>query len=403
MPFDAPINAMAPAPAYERTIFQHDRDRIIHCRAFRRLQFKTQVFVTSEGDHFRTRLTHSLEVSQIARSLARALAVDEDLTEAIALAHDLGHPPFGHAGEAALGAVIAECLGIKLAAFDKTAMKVDRGLFDHNLQTFRILTELEQSYSGFDGLNLSRATLVGLSTHNGPMHQLPPLLRDYSRDFDLRLEQWPGLEAQLAAYADDIAYNNHDLDDGLRAGLIVREQLYTVPLISRVLLETEKQMPQLPPSRLMSVVMRRLIHLMVYDLYSETRRRLSQHKISEFASVIECSEPLVGFSTELKEQFKEIGNFLFKTLYRHEKLMEPLERYKTMLREIYLQFWNNPEQLPSEWQNRLMSMTENQLNQNPPPQMTDLQLLKKARVIADYIAGMTDRFAETEFKRLLPL
>ncbi|HYB55460.1 MAG TPA: deoxyguanosinetriphosphate triphosphohydrolase, partial [Alphaproteobacteria bacterium] len=289
-----------------RTPYQRDRDRIIHSAAFRRLKYKTQVFVFHEGDYYRTRLSHSLEVSQIARSIARALELNEDLAEALALAHDLGHPPFGHAGEQAL----------------EEAMKSFGG-FDHNAQTLRILTRLEQRYAEFDGLNLTWETLEGVVKHNGPLAgdnangPIPEGISEYNAQHDLELASWPSAEAQVAALSDDIAYNNHDIDDGLRAGLFNIEDLSAIPLVGPTFKAVERHYAALERSRLIHESIRRLIDHMVNDLLAETRRRLDEAKPQSAADVRAWGGAVVAFSAEMRENDRALRGFLFERMYRH--------------------------------------------------------------------------------------
>ncbi|MCX8501268.1 MAG: dNTP triphosphohydrolase, partial [Alphaproteobacteria bacterium] len=319
-----------------------------------------------------------LEVAQIARSLSRGLELNEDLTEAIALAHDLGHPPFGHAGETALNAVLAEILGRAAGA----------NLFDHNLQSFRIATELEKPYPLFDGLNLTRATLAGICTHNGPMAIPAPLLAAYDREFALDLGHWPSLEAQVAAMADDIAYNNHDLDDGLRAGLLQIDELLDLPLVGRVFRETLAQYPTIEPERQSAAAVRRLVHNMTSDLYAETRRRVAQAGISDSEELRLTPYSLVGFSEPMAADCRAIKQFLNQNLYHHPEVLRPLEQAQNHLRELFFGYWQEPE----------TTLPESRLHQfqaQPEPS-------RRARIIADYMAGMTDRFAESEYHRLFP-
>jgi dGTPase len=362
-----------------RTEFQRDRDRIIHSSAFRRLKYKTQVFVFHEGDHYRTRLTHSIEVAQIARSLARSLGLDEDLAEAIALAHDLGHPPFGHAGEEALAAAMA-----------------GRGGFDHNEQTFRVLTQLERRYAGFDGLNLTWECLEGIAKHNGPLvgpgawakavaHGVPPTIAAYSIGCrDLELEGWPAAEAQVAAVADDIAYNNHDIDDGLRAGLFAVADLAPLPLVGPVFAEVEARHPGLEPGRLIHEAVRRLIDRMIADVLAETRRRLAAASPGSPDAVRRAGRPLVAFSAAMAESDRALKQFLFKRMYRHYKVNRMTGKARRVVGELFLLYVDDPDRLPTEW----YAMTDG------------AGAAVTARVVADYIAGMTDRFALDEHRRL---
>jgi len=353
-----------------RTCFQRDRDRIVHARAFRRLQYKTQVFVYHEGDYFRTRLTHSLEVAQIARSISRALGLNEDLAEAVALAHDLGHTPFGHAGEDALRALLAE-----------------QGGFDHNFQTFRIVTALEQRYADFDGLNLTWETLEGVVKHNGPLHDPWPSLVRYCQDFDLELGTYAGPEAQVAALADDIAYNNHDIDDGLRAGLFAIEDLAEVPLVGPVFDEVQRRYPGLEASRVIHEAVRRLIDRMVGDLLAETRRRLDDLDPQSADDVRRAGGPVVAFSDDMRENDRALKAFLFRRMYRHHKVNRMTAKVRRVVREMFEAYLDTPQCLPPEWQARAAGLSARQY----------------ARLVADYIAGMTDRYALQEHRKLFDI
>ena len=351
-----------------RTPFQRDRDRIIHSAAFRRLQYKTQVFVYHEGDHYRTRLTHSLEVAQIARSLARALGLNEDLAEALALAHDLGHTPFGHAGEEALDA----------------AMK-DYGGFSHNDQTLRILTSLERRYADFDGLNLTWETLEGTVKHNGPVK--PPLsetIAGYNAQHDLDLATWPSAEAQIAALSDDIAYDNHDIDDGFRAGLFTLDDLRDVPLIGETLAEIRKINRAIDDSRAIHEAVRRLIDRMVTDVVAETKRRVAQSAIASAEAVRRSNGPVVAFSDAMREREKGLRAFLFERMYRHYRVNRMSSKARRVVGDLFGIFNREPDLLPSEWRDEAMKHDAK----------------SRARLIADYIAGMTDRFALDEHRRL---
>ncbi len=351
-----------------RSAFQRDRDRIIHSTAFRRLQYKTQVFVYHEGDHYRTRLTHSLEVAQIARSLARALDLNEDLAEALALAHDLGHTPFGHAGEEALDA----------------AMKPFGG-FSHNDQTLRILTSLERRYADFDGLNLTWETLEGTVKHNGPVS--PPFsdtVRDYNARQDLALDTWPSAEAQAAGLSDDIAYDNHDIDDGVRAGLFSLDDLKDVPLIGEAIAQARGRNIKMEESRLIHESVRRLIDRMVNDVVNESRRRLEAAKVSSVEDVRRQHGPLVAFSDGMRERELGLRKFLFERMYRHHRVNRMTSKARRVVAALFEYFTREPDGLPAEWRDQ-----------------TDKHDKRKtARVVADYIAGMTDRFALDEYGRL---
>jgi dGTPase len=357
-----------------RSVFQRDRDRIIHCAAFRRLKYKTQVFVYHEGDNFRTRLTHSLEVSQIARSVSRVLGLNEDLAEALALAHDLGHPPFGHAGEEAL----------------HQAMK-DFGGFDHNAQTLRILTLLEHRYAEFDGLNLTWETLEGVVKHNGPLLRrnegegaLPRGIADYNGRHDLHLTSFAGPEAQVAAIADDIAYNNHDIDDGLRAGLFTVEDLEGVPLAGPVFREVRDKYPKLEHSRLIHEAVRRMINRMVTDLIAETKRRLAAAAPRSVDDVRALDAPVVAFSDTMRANDRALKTFLFERMYRHYKVNRMTSKARRVVRDLFDLLLAEPGCLPGEWQKNA------QRAKSPAT----------AVVVADYIAGMTDRFALEEHQHL---
>jgi len=353
----------------ERSVFQRDRDRILHSAAFRRLQYKTQVFVYHEGDHYRTRLTHSLEVAQIARSIARALMLDEDLAEALALAHDLGHPPFGHAGEDALNKAMASHDG-----------------FDHNDQAMRVLTLLERRYIGFDGLNLTWETLEGLVKHNGPLHEAPPTIRAYSTTCrDLELTGFASAEAQVAALADDVAYNAHDVDDGLRAGLFTPNDLLPVPLVGPILASILVQNPELEASRLIHETVRRMISTMVTDLLTETRQRIDLHRPQSVEEVRALGQALVSFSPVMQESDKALKRFLFRHMYRHYKVNRATSKARRVVADLFAVCSAEPQILPPEWQAKIERAGTAQT----------------ARIVADYIAGMTDRYAFDEHRRLL--
>ena len=357
-----------------RTPFQRDRDRIIHSTAFRRLKHKTQVFVYHEGDHYRTRLTHSLEVSQIARSLARALGLNEDLAEALALAHDLGHTPFGHAGEEALDAAMKEFGG-----------------FDHNAQTLRILTKLEQKYAEFDGLNLTWETLEGAVKHNGPLvskartlESLPEAIVEYNRQQDLELATYAGPEAQLAALSDDIAYNNHDIDDGLRAGLFSIADLEPLPLAGEVFAEVRHRYPKIDDARLVHEAIRRMIDRMIGDVLAETTARLAALAPSSVADIRAWDRPVVAFSQGLAAADRGLKAFLFERMYRHYRVNRMTSKARRVVRELFELLVSEPQSLPQDWRVRAQTLDGR----------------KRARLVADYIAGMTDRFALEEHRRL---
>ena len=361
-------------PSPTRSDFQRDRDRIIHSAAFRRLQHKTQVFVHHEGDHYRSRLTHSLEVAQIARSVARVLGLEEDLAEALALAHDLGHPPFGHAGEDALNAEMA-----------------DHGGFDHNAQALRVLTRLERRYADFDGLNLTWEALEGIAKHNGPLigegkPPIPVAVAEYNADHDLELDTFAGPEAQVAALADDIAYNNHDIDDGVRAGLLVIDALAEVPLVGPVLREVRDRYPDLERPRLIHETVRRLIDHMVGDLLAETGRRVARAQPNSAAEVRALGRPLVAFSADLQADERVLRTFLMENMYRHERVSRMADEGRAMVGALFRYFMEQPAKLPDDWR---------------PPSSEAGDAGRLARRVADFVAGMTDRYA-IEAHRKLP-
>ena len=354
-----------------RTPFQRDRDRIVHSAAFRKLQYKTQVFVNHEGDFFRTRLTHSIEVAQIARSIARALSLDEDLTEALALAHDLGHTPFGHAGE--------DALRLAMGPF---------GGFDHNEQALRIVTRLESRYAAFPGLNLTWDTLEGLAKHNGPIARHPsPFIAEYDREHRLGLDRYASAEAQVAALSDDIAYHSHDLDDGIRAGLITLDDLRDLPLLGDALREAEALGTGLAPSVRRHETIRRVIDRMVTRLVGETRRRLAALAPRDADAIRDAGHPVVAYDEAAAAANQAIRAFLHERMYRHWRV----NRMTTKAREVTIALFSilnrDPLLLPPEW---------NAVAGNPGT-------VEAARAIADYIAGMTDRFAVEEHRRLTDL
>jgi dGTPase len=364
-----------PEPEHSiRSPFQRDRDRIIHSTAFRRLIHKTQVFVYHEGDHYRTRLTHSLEVAQIARTISRALGLDEDLAETLALAHDLGHTPFGHAGEDALNAAMA-----------------DFGGFSHNDHTLRILTRLERRYAEFDGLNLTWESLEGTVKHNGPLRApgidrpLPPTIAEYDSRHPLALDQFPGAEAQVAALADDIAYNNHDIDDGLRAGLFSIADLADVPLVGPVFRGVAARYPGIEDSRLIHEAIRRLIDRMVRDLIGETQSLLAASKVKSADGVRALGTPVVAFSAEMRDNDRALKAFLYERMYRHCRVAQMGQKAHHVVHDLFALYLAEPQSLPSEW---------GRLAAGPDDPQT-------ARIAADYLAGMTDRFALEEHRRLL--
>jgi dGTPase len=370
------------APSPTRTLYSRDRDRILHSTAFRRLTHKTQVFIYHEGDHYRTRLTHSLEVAQIARSMARTLRVDEDLTEALALAHDLGHPPFGHAGERALDAVMA-----------------DAGGFDHNAQSLRVVTELERKYAGFDGLNLTWETLEGLVKHNGPLlgskplrggaagakqHPVPESVLTYCAKQDLELATYASVEAQLAALADDIAYNNHDVDDGYRAGLFTFAELAEVPIVGRALADVGKAYPSLDGPRRLHEANRRLISAMIDDAVAETEARLRELSPGSADEVRHAGFAIAAFSEAMQSELAALRHFLAIRVYRHPRIVAIMTDAESVVTDLFELYHARLYALPPEWRE----------------QARDRRPETYARHVCDFIAGMTDRYALTEHRRL---
>ncbi len=349
--------------------FQRDRDRILHASAFRRLALKTQVMLPEDGDHHRTRLTHTLEVAQVARSLARSLGFDEDLTEALALAHDLGHAPFGHTGEDALAASAAAWGG-----------------FDHNVQSLRIVADLEQRYLGFDGLNLMWDTLEGLAKRNGPVSPVPDLLRAYDTRFDLRLDAFPSGEAQVAAIADDIAYNAHDIEDGLRAGLLALDEVATVPFIAALLDDIGVRSGVRDGGRLPFELARRSIDRFVVDAVDESGRRLARAAPVSVAALRGLDHSVVASSPAFMAASRDIKTFLFARLYRHPKLVAVRARAGRVVAAITDRFLADPDLLPDGWAGDAAACGGD--------------AAARARVVIDYVAGMTDRFALREHRRL---
>jgi len=351
-----------------RNDFQRDRDRIIHSTPFRRLQHKTQVFLHHEGLHYRTRLTHTLEVSQIARSLARALVLNEDLAEAIALAHDLGHTPFGHAGERALNDVMMEFGG-----------------FDHNLQSLRTICILENRYGGHDGLNLTWETLEGVLKHNGPLENCPDL-SFLPEDFDLEIKTFASLEAQVAAIADDIAYDAHDIDDAVRAGIIELEQLKDLPLLDEILVEVESLWPSLSRRRKTNEVQRRLITRLIEDVIDNSRDLIAKAGVNSSRDVSKAGRTLIGFSNDMKDKEIRIKKFLFENVYRAPGVMEPAQAGEIVVKKLFEYYFSTGD-LPNEWGEKLNYISGKNAQS------------EKARIIADYIAGMTDPYALKDFER----
>ncbi len=367
---------LAEAASRWRSAFQRDRDRIIHATSFRRLKGKTQVFLAGEGDHYRTRLTHTLEVAQVARSLARALGFDEDLTEAIALAHDLGHPPFGHSGERALAKAAA--------AF---------GGFDHNIQSLRVVTRLEHRYPTFDGLNLSWEVLEGLVKHNGPIADdagmlisggaIPPTIAALDQWQDLMLSAYASGEAQCAAIADDIAYNAHDIDDGLRSGLLHLEGLADVSALRVILAAIRADFPGLEPDRIGPELVRRLINWLVEDVISEAGRRLAQLEPSPDA-IRQAGKATVVFSSGAAGAEREIKSYLHAELYRSRVVTDVMSKAEALVLALFERYREQPDSLPEAWRKGMAEASEE----------------RRVRHIADFLAGMTDRFAASEYQRL---
>jgi len=352
-------------PRGPRDIFQRDRDRIIHSVAFRRLRHKTQVFIAPDGDHFRVRLTHSLEVAQIGRTIARALGLNEDLTEALCLAHDLGHPPFGHAGEDALDAAL-----------------VDAGGFDHNAHTIRIVTRLETPYPDFDGLNLSWEALEGLAKHNGPVANPTWAMAEANAERDLELDSWPGLEAQVAAIADDIAYDNHDIDDGLRSGLLELDELIELPLIERHWRAIGERHPGISADKRQRALVRDMIGAMVGDVLAETGSRVREAGVASIDEVSAAGRALAGFSDELAAEERGLKRFLYSRLYDALELKPIREEGERVVSNLAAAYRANPSILPDQWQ-RGGDTTH------------------RLRTIGDFIAGMTDRFAIARHEELV--
>lgn len=356
-----------------RSEFQRDRDRIIHSTAFRRLAHKTQVFVPLDGDHFRTRLTHTIEVGQIARALARALALDEDLAEAIALAHDLGHTPFGHAGERAL----------------QTCMR-DFGGFDHNAQALRVVTLLERRYARYDGLDLTFETLEGLVKHNGPLEgprakkPAPRYVAEFDAAFSLELATYPGAEAQAAAIADDIAYDAHDIDDGLRAGLFELEEIASVPFIGSLLEEIRQLYGPLERPRVIHELGRRVITRFVEDVIAQSQERLAAAAPKNADDVRRAGAPVVGFSSGMAEADRGVKAFLFPKMYRHAKVVGVWDSAAHVISRLFPVYFGDPAVMPVEWAQLALAGEGD----------------ARALIVADYIAGMTDRYALGEYRRL---
>ena len=367
-------------PSKTRSPFRRDCDRVIHSTAFRRLKHKTQVFVFHEGDHYRTRLTHSLEVAQIARALARQLGLDEDLSETLALAHDVGHPPFGHAGERALDA----CLKA-------------HGGFDHNAQALRVVTALEHRYPEFDGLNLTWDSLEGIVKHNGPLTErggtplghyrdggIPTGIADFVSAFDLELWSFASLEAQVAAIADDIAYDAHDIDDGLRAGLFRLDDLGVMPLTAEMIAEIDRHYPGLDDDRRSAELVRELISYLISAVFSEAQARIAAARLQSASAVRHHHQSLIAFPLAVAQQEAAIKAFLKLHMYRHERVMRVMRDAEQIVADLFARYQRNPHDLPAEWLGAKGTETE----------------AEGARRIGNFIAGMTDRFALMEHQRL---
>ena len=352
-------------PRGPRDVFQRDRDRIVHSVSFRRLRHKTQVFVAPDGDHYRVRLTHSIEVAQIGRTIARALGLNEDLTEALCLAHDLGHPPFGHAGEDAL----------------QEAM-IGAGGFDHNAHSIRLVTKLEAPYPGFDGLNLSWEALEGLAKHNGPISAPSWAMVEANDEFDLELGSWPSLEAQVAAVADDIAYDNHDIDDGVRAGLLKLEELAEVPIVRRHWDAIERRHPGLSDDKKLRALVRDQIGTMVGDLISETGRRIEEAGVQTSDDVRSACRQLSGFSEDLAAEERALKHFLYEHLYNAPQLVPVRTEAQRVVGGLFEAYRNDPLLLPEGWRR-------------------EEDEIQRLRTIGDFIAGMTDRFAVARHEELI--
>lgn len=351
----------------ERSPFLKDRDRIIHCMAFRRLEYKTQVFVNHVGDHYRTRLTHSLEVSQIARTICRELNLNEDLAETIALSHDLGHPPFGHAGEAGLNDA-----------------SINYGGFDHNVQTIKILTLLEQRYAEFDGLNLTWETLEGAVKHNGPISSPHKLISELDKRLDLKLDKYASLEAQVAGLADDIAYCNHDIDDGIRAGMFKIEELLQFNIIKQLFESVKAAYPAASEQIMLNETIRRLVKHMVNDVVHQVRKNITFHKIQSVTDIRNANTPIAEFSPETEELRISLKAFLMEKVYKHYRVNRMTVKSKQVLKDLFERLFTQSDCLPTDWYDKLKGKDE----------------FTKADIIKDYISGMTDRYAIEEHERL---
>ncbi|CAI8217539.1 Deoxyguanosinetriphosphate triphosphohydrolase-like protein [marine metagenome] len=355
-----------------RTCYQRDRDRIIHSSAFRRLKHKTQVFVEHEGDYFRTRLTHSIEVAQVARTISGVLGLNQELAESVSLAHDLGHTPFGHTGEEVLNSLMEPFGG-----------------FDHNAQALRIVTSLERHYADFDGLNLTWDCLEGIAKHNGPVKlPYPPALKEYNNLHDLELQTFASAEAQVAAISDDIAYNNHDLHDGLRAELFTDNQVAELPIVSLAYAQVDNTYKKIEPHRRRHEALRRVFGNMVEDVITTSRELLSRSGANSAPEIRNLNYSAVQFSTKKLKDLYEIKSFLFHNMYRADRIMVQREHAAKIVQDLFEIFMNSPELLPTEW-----VIVANDKN----------DVINSARMVADYIAGMTDRFAQQKHDQLFVL
>ncbi len=358
-------------PTPYRNEFQRDKDRIIHSNAFRRLEYKTQVFVNHEGDHYRNRLTHSIEVASIARSVAEALGLSPDLAEAISLAHDMGHTPFGHAGEEALD----ECMK-------------DYGGFCHNAQSIKLLTFLEQRYAAYDGLNLTWELLEGIAKHNGPLTgYIPEAITSYNAKHNLEIHTYASSEAQVSSLSDDIAYHGHDIEDAVRADLLRIDDLEELPFLSEYINRVRAKYSNLHINRLVYELIRYLNHYFVDDLLATTRKNIKDNNIETIEDIRNMSSPIVAFSNDAEERLQTIKKFLFKKVYHHEKVLTMTFQAKQVVRKLFDLYMNFPESMPYEWQESIKGKIE----------------LERARTISDYIAGMTDRYAIRECQTLCNL
>lgn len=351
----------------ERMPYLKDRDRVIHSAAFRRLEYKTQVFVNHAGDHYRTRLTHSLEVAQISKVIAFELGLNQELTEVIALSHDLGHPPFGHAGEQGL---------------DEAAKKF--GGFDHNVQTIKVLTFLEQRYAEFDGLNLTWETLEGAVKHNGPIKQPPLEIARFSEKFNLRLDSYASLEAQVAGLADDIAYCSHDIDDGIRAGIIKIEDIKQIQPLGAIYESVIVAYPTATASRIINETIRRIVKHMVNDLVHETKRHIKFNNINSVNEIRNMTSAVAQFSKETEAMKNALKDYLMQNVYRNYRVNRMTQKAIKIMKDLFAAFMDQPDCLPTEWFTKTKNKTD----------------LEKAAIVKDYIAGMTDRFAIEEHKKL---